>query len=414
VRASYDVLIVGGGQGGAQAALMLRQLGFGGTVAIIGDEPELPYDRPPLSKEYLAGTKNFTRMLFQSAEGWRERNVTLFLQQMVTAIDPANHTVATAGGDRLGYGRLIWSTGGTPRRLNCAGHDLGGVYTVRKRADIEGIRAALPAVDRVVIIGGGYIGLEAAAVLSQLGKQVTVLEAEDRVLARVAGEPLSRFYEAEHRCKGVDIRLGARVGAIEGEEGHAKGVRLSDGVLLPAEMIIVGIGIAPAVEPLLAAGAEATNGVRVDEFCRSSLADIYVVGDCAEHRNHYAGDEWIRLESVQNANDHATTVARQITGQPQPYEAVPWFWSNQFDLRLQTVGIARGYDDVVVRGDPAGRSFSVIYLRRRKVVALDCVNAVRDYAQGKLLVMGSIAADRAALADPAVPLKSLLGEARAF
>jgi 3-phenylpropionate/trans-cinnamate dioxygenase ferredoxin reductase component len=227
------------------------------------------------------------------------------------------------------------------------------------------------------------------------------------VLARVAGEPLSRFYEAEHRAHGVDVRLGVSVTAIEGDT-HATGVRLADGEVIPADLVIVGIGIVPAVEPLIAAGAEGGNGVLVDDHCRTSLPDVYAVGDCAFHSNSFCSGVRLRLESVQNANDQATVVAKDICGDPQPYHAVPWFWSNQYDLKLQTVGLSTGHDDAIVRGDPANRSFSVIYLKEGKVVALDCVNAVKDYVQGRALVLGGAIIDPMKLADTSTPLKELV------
>ncbi|PTQ10134.1 pyridine nucleotide-disulfide oxidoreductase [Sphingomonas oleivorans] len=404
----YDIVIVGAGHGGAQAALTLRQQKFGGSVAIIGDEPEPPYERPPLSKDYLSGEKPFERILIRPATFWAERNVELLLGRRVVSVDPVAYEVTLADGATIGYGTLIWATGGSPRKLACSGHDLKGVHSVRTRADVDRMKEELPGTERVVVVGGGYIGLEAAAVLVKFGKKVTVLEALDRVLARVAGEPLSRFYEAEHRAHGVDIRLGVTVECIEEKDGAACGVRLGDGTLLPAEMVIVGIGIIPAVQPLLEAGAAGGNGVDVDEYCRTSLPDIYAIGDCAMHANDFARGARIRLESVQNANDQATLVARAICGNAAPYHAVPWFWSNQYDLRLQTVGLSSGYDRIVMRGDIATRSFSLVYLREGKVIALDCVNATRDYAQGRALVAGGAAPDPAGLADPETPLKALI------
>ncbi|OAN58504.1 NAD(P)/FAD-dependent oxidoreductase [Sphingomonas sp. TDK1] len=402
----YDVVIVGAGHGGAQAAIALRQNKFDGTIAVIGDEPELPYERPPLSKEYFSGEKAFERILIRPAAFWQERRVEMLLQRRVVAVDPAAHRVTTADGATIGYGRLIWATGGSPRRIGCAGNDLAGVHTVRTRADADRMLAELDGVAQAVVIGGGYIGLEAAAVLSKAGKKVVLLEAQDRVLARVAGESLSRFYEAEHRAHGVDVRLGAAVDGIEGD-GKVSGVRLADGEVIPAQMVIVGIGIVPAVEPLLAAGAAGGNGVAVDPQCRTSLPDIFAIGDCALHASRFAGDTPIRLESVQNANDQATLVAKTMMGEAVHYDAVPWFWSNQYDLRLQTVGLSTGHDASVLRGDPARRSFSVIYLKQGRVIALDCVNATKDYVQGRKLVVERHAPDPARLADPDTPLKDL-------
>jgi 3-phenylpropionate/trans-cinnamate dioxygenase ferredoxin reductase subunit len=234
-----------------------------------------------------------------------------------------------------------------------------------------------------------------------------VLEAQDRVLARVAGEPLSRFFEAEHRAHGVEIRLGVTVACIEERDGAAVGVRLADDTILDGEMVIVGIGIEPAVGALLAAGAAGGNGVAVENHCRTSLPDVYAIGDCAAHANRFADGATIRLESVQNANDQANTVAKLLTGTPEPYDAVPWFWSHQYDLKLQTVGLSIGHDATIVRGDPDTRAFSVVYLKAGRVIALDCVNATRDYVQGRALVERGAIVDPALLADPAVPLKTL-------
>ncbi|MET3710816.1 3-phenylpropionate/trans-cinnamate dioxygenase ferredoxin reductase subunit [Sphingomonas trueperi] len=403
----FDILIVGSGHGGAQCAVALRQTGFAGTLAVIGEDPELPYERPPLSKDYLKGEKSFERILIRAPAFWEERAVTMLTGRRVVSVDSVAKTVTDAAGAQIGYGALVWSAGGSARRLACSGHDLAGVHAIRTRRDVDQLLAELPATRRIVVIGGGYIGLEAAAALIKADKQVVVLEAMDRVLARVAGEPLSSFYEAEHRAHGVEIRTGALVECLEEQDGRVSGVRLAGGEVLPADMVIVGIGIVPEVAPLLDAGAAGGNGVRVDAQCRTSLPDVYAIGDCALHVNAYADDAEIRLESVQNANDQANVVAKLLTGQDAHYDAVPWFWSNQYDLKLQTVGLSIGHDATVLRGDPAARSFSVIYLKQGRVIALDCVNATRDYVQGKRLVAERMTVDPAVLADPATVLKEL-------
>ena len=418
----YDVLIVGAGHGGAQAAIALRQRKFTGSIAILGEEPEIPYERPPLSKDYLAGEKRFERILIRPPAFWEQRGVRILTGQRVVSVSPRAHSVTThlatshpatmqteSTGDAatIGYGRLIWATGGHPRRLTCSGHDLVGVHSVRSRADVDRMMSELATTSRVVVIGGGYIGLEAAAVLTKLGKHVTVLEAQDRVLARVAGEQLSRFFEAEHRAHGVELRLNSTVACVEENNGRAAGVRLADGEVVQAEMVVVGIGIVPAVEPLREAGAQGGNGVAVDAFGRTSLPDIWALGDCALHANRFAGGAPIRLESVQNASDMAVTVGRAMTGDEAPYHAVPWFWSNQYDLRLQTVGLSGGFDATVIRGSMAARSFSIVYLRQGRVVALDCVNAAKDFVQGKRLVAEGLSIDPPRLADTTIPLDDM-------
>ena len=402
----YDVLIVGAGHAGAQAGISLRQLGFAGTIAMIGDEKDPPYERPPLSKEYFAGDKSFDRILIRPASFWEERKIDMLLGRRVKAVDPQAKTV-TAGDEQIGYGKLIWATGGSPRMLTCNGADAADVHAVRRRDDVDAMMAKLDRINHVTVIGGGYIGLEAAAVLSKLGKKVVLLEALDRVLARVAGEELSRFYEAEHRAHGVDLRTGARMDRIEVTDSKATAVLMEDGERIATDMVIVGIGIIPETGPLIAAGAAGGNGVDVDEYCRTSLPDIYAVGDCAAHANSFARGAQIRLESVQNANDQAKTAVGHIMGKEEAYHAVPWFWSNQYDLKLQTVGLSTGHDQTILRGDPATRSFSVLYLKGGKLIALDCVNAVKDYVQGRAHVISGAVLDQAQLADAYVPLKEV-------
>ena len=401
-----DVLIVGAGHAGAQAAIALRQNGFGGTITMVGREPEPPYERPPLSKEYLAGDKSFERILIRPATFWEERGIALRLGTSVTRIDPEAHQATLTGGGLISYDTLIWAAGGDARRLSCPGAQLKGVHAVRSKADVDRLMAELHAgARRAVVIGGGYIGLEAAAVLRKLACEVTVVEALDRVLSRVVGEDLSRFFEDEHRRQGVDIRLGTGVVSLKGDGETVSGVELESGEVLPADVVIVGIGIVPSVGPLIAAGAAGANGVDVSDICRTNLPDVYAVGDCAAHANRYADGAVIRLESVQNANDMASTAAKAICGDKQPYEALPWFWSNQYDLKLQTAGLSMGYDTTVLRGDPDGRSFSVIYLKDNRVIAADCVNRVKDYVQARKLVEA-----RTVIDDP----QQLLDEDRAL
>ncbi len=400
----HDVLIIGAGHAGAQVAVSLRQLGYQGSIAIVGDEPDAPYERPPLSKEYFSGDKDFERILIRPLAFWTERDITLMLGRRGTAVDPAAHTVTLDDGQILTYGCLVWATGCTARRLSSPGADLQGVHIMRTRADADVILAALPSVAEVVVIGGGYIGLEAAASLIKAGKKVTVLEAQDRVLARVAGEPLSRFFEAEHRARGVDVRLNTQVAALIGRDNQVSGVQMDDGSVIRADLVLVGIGVTPAVQPLKDAGAKGENGVDIDHACRTSLPDILAVGDCAAHENVFSPGARIRIESVQNAVDQAATAARTVVGERRPYAATPWFWSNQYDLRLQTVGLANGHDRIVMRGDPHTRAFSLVYLRDGRVVALDCVNSTRDYVQGRKLVERRARADPALLADAATHL----------
>lgn len=403
-----DVIIVGSGHGGAQAAIALRQNGLEGSILMVSRDSELPYERPPLSKEYLSDDKPFERILIRPEQFWSDKNIELRLGTEVVAIDPAKHEVTLGSGESIGYAKLIWAAGGAPRALTCSGADLKGVHAVRTRSDVDTLmRELADGAKKAVVVGGGYIGLEAAAVLRKLDCQVTLLEAQPRVLARVAGEELSDFYQAEHRAHGVDLRLETMVDCLEGEDGRVARVRLHDGCAIDADLVIVGIGIVPSVEPLAKAGAVCSNGVDVDGSCRTSLEDVFAIGDCAAHRSRWAQDAVLRIESVQNANDMATAAAKMICGAPQDYAAFPWFWSNQYDLKLQTAGLSTGYNATVLRGDPAARSFSVVYLRDGRVIALDCVNAMKDFVQGRKLVEQGVSPDPNALADTSIPLKEL-------
>ncbi len=409
-RADAHVLVVGAGQAGAQAAISLRQAGFAGRITLAGAEPDLPYERPPLSKDYLAGERTADRLLLRPPAFWAARAIDIRLSCRIVAVDPGAGRATTQSGETIAYDRLIWAAGGGARRLDCPGAGLAGVHVIRTREDVDRLRADLAGARQVAVVGGGYIGLEAAAVLARLGRAVTVIEAMPRLLARVAGEEVSAFYRAEHLRHGVAVRTGTTVECLEGK-GRIEAVRLAGGERVAADVVIVGIGLVPEVAPLVAAGAEPElGGVRVDSHGRTALPGIYAIGDCAAHANRFAGGCVIRLESVQNAVDMAKAAAAHVcAGDAAPgYDSCPWFWSNQYDLRLQTVGLSGGADARVVRGDPASRAWSLVYLRAGAVVAVDCINAPRDYVQGRVLVERGavIAPDR--LADPATPLKELL------
>ncbi len=404
-----DVVIVGTGHGGAQAAIALRQRGHEGSILMIGRDDVPPYERPPLSKEYLAGDKSFERIMIRPEQFWADKGIALRLGSAVSAIDAAAHTVTLGDGGTVGYRKLIWAGGGDPRRLGVPGANLKGVFHVRDKRDADAMMAALAdGSRRAVVIGGGYIGLEAASALRKHGCEVTIVEALDRVLARVAGEDLSRFFEAEHRAQGVDVLLSRNVEEILGSDRQVVGVRLNGGETIDCDMVVVGIGIVPAVAPLIAAGAAGSNGVDVDVFCRTTLDDVYAIGDCAAHANPFADSAVIRLESVQNAHDMANTAARAIMGDKEPYHALPWFWSNQYDLKLQTAGLNLGYDQTVLRGDPETRRFTVAYLKEGRPIAFDCVNAMKDYVQGRKLLEREVERiDPELLADTDVPLKEM-------
>jgi 3-phenylpropionate/trans-cinnamate dioxygenase ferredoxin reductase component len=408
VRDNYDVLIVGSGQAGVQTALSLRQGGFAGTIGITGAEEQLPYERPPLSKSFLRGEAEVDEFLFRSHDYWEKNGIELVLGRVVESVDPAAHQVLTEEGHRVNYHHLVWAAGGRARTLSLPGADLDGVFSLRTYLDAARLREKLAPAKRAVIIGGGYIGLEAAAAFAERGVEVTVIEVQERLLARVTCAEVSAFYAGLHRDHGTRILLSSGVEQILGSDGRVTGVELSDGTRLDADFVIVGVGLIPNVEPLSAAGIQTTNGVDVDADCRTSAPDVFAIGDCANLENPFAGGNRVRLESVPNAVEHAKTVANAILSAPATATAPPWFWSHQFDVKLQTVGLQGGHDERVLRGDPASGKFSVIYLRNSSVIALDCINSVADFAQGKQLVQKAITATPDELADPSVPLKNLL------
>ncbi|CCB65456.1 NAD(P)/FAD-dependent oxidoreductase [Hyphomicrobium sp. MC1] len=403
----YDVLIVGAGQAGAQTAISLRQHGYTGTIGLIGNELELPYERPALSKDYLSGERPFDALLLRRSEFWKEQDISLHLGVEVVSVDAEESEVRGRDGEKFVYRRLVWATGGRARKLTCPGNSFCGSYTIRSRADVDGLRRELQVARRIIVIGGGYLGLEAAATLNTLGKEVVVIEAADRVLARMTAEDVSRFLEAEHRARGVDFRLSSSVLRIVGDAGRANGVELADGERIAGDLIIVAIGIDVAAAPLLRAGATGANGVLVDASCRTTLPNIYAVGDCTECAQSHLGGAVIRIESIQNANDQADVAARAIMGKEAIYDAVPWFWSNQYDLKIQSIGLSKLHDAVVIRGDREKRSFTAIYLNRRRVVAMDCINATKDFVQGRTIVDKKLKLPPEKLADSSIPLKDV-------
>lgn len=401
------VAIVGAGHGGAHAASVLRAKGFSAPITLIGDEACLPYERPPLSKAFLAGSVDVESFLIRDAAYWREANVDLRMDDPCVSVDAVERRLTLASGETVRYDHLIWAAGGEARRLACPGADLGNIFTIRNAVDVQQLRAELTSAKRAVIVGGGYIGCECAATLSQLGVEVTLAEAESRLLARVAGREIAGFIETLHAANGVNVMTKACVRAFIGET-VVDGVEFEDGTRLPADLVIVGIGIAPAVGPLRAAGAEGALGVKVDGLCRTTLPDVYAIGDVAEHENAFADGRVIRLESVQNAVDQAAVAAGAICGEAEAYNCTPTFWSDQFDVKLQTAGLFFGCDATLLRGAPADRRFSVLYLKAGTLIAADCVNMAKDFMAARKMIGKDISEALKAAADPAVPLKRAL------
>ncbi len=404
----FDVIIVGAGQAGAQTAISLRQGKFTGSIGIIGREDYFPYERPPLSKEFLMGEKDEERLFLRPDIFWSQNDITVLTGQTVTDVRTNEKQIATFSGRTIGYQKLVWAAGGDPRPLPIPGADADCVRYIRTLNDIKNIRANLDQIQHVAIIGGGYIGLEAAAVLRKLGKDVILIEVADRLLGRVCAEPVSTFYHQAHTENGLSIRLNTRVEEIVSKDQIGALLKLHESdETIDCDLVIVGIGIDPCVAVLQEAGAAVNDGVLVDQFCQTSLACVYAIGDCAYHENVYAGGARVRLESVQNAIDQGKVVARHIIEKPAPYTALPWFWSDQYDLKLQTIGLNIGYDETVLRGDPLDRSFSLIYMKNNEVVAIDAINRTIDYAQGRLLINKGIKPDADDLANPLLPLKDI-------
>ncbi|MBV9345320.1 MAG: FAD-dependent oxidoreductase [Gammaproteobacteria bacterium] len=400
------IVIVGAGQVAVQAIDTLRRRGFTGSLTLVGEEPWLPYQRPPLSKKYLAGSLERERLLIRPAHFYTEHKVTTLLGRRVSAIDPRERQVRLEDEAALSFDALLLATGSRPRSLPVPGIDLPGVYSLRSIADVDRIRAECRPGARLVVLGGGYIGLEVAATVRELGLEVDVLEMAERVMGRVTCPEVSAFYEAEHRRAGVRIHCGAQVAALHADarSGRVRIVLTRDGGEYPADLVLLAVGVAPADELARAAGLECENGVVTDAHCRSSAPDVYAAGDCANHLNRQYGRH-LRLESVDNAFEQGTTVALNLLGTPTPHEKVPWFWSDQYDLKLIIVGVNAGYDRLVLRGDPATRSFCACYLRGDELIAIDTVNSPREQLAARKLIAAHARVDATRLADPAVPLR---------
>jgi 3-phenylpropionate/trans-cinnamate dioxygenase ferredoxin reductase subunit len=377
-------VIVGAGQAGSDLTTALRQLGYAGRIILIGDEQAPPYRRPPLSKAYLSGEIGEEALYLKPLAAYEKQNVELRTGVKVTAIDRDAHTVTLDNGEVIKYDKLALTTGGRARRLPLPGAEKPNVHYVRTLADIEHLKAQFKEGNRLVIVGGGYIGLEAAAV----------------------GAELSQYYHGVHSTKGVDIRLGAGVQALEGDK-QVDAVILQDGTRIPADLLIVGIGLIPNTELAEQAGLAVDNGVLVDLYAQTSDPDIVAAGDCTNHENGFLGRR-LRLESVPNASEQARVAAASIIGQQVAHAGVPWFWSDQYDLKLQMVGLSQGYDQVVIRGSMEAHNFSAFYLKDGVVISVDCVNRPQDFMVGKKLVAAKVKVDPAVLADESVALKSLL------
>ena len=383
----------------------LRQKSFAGNIVLAGEEAWLPYQRPPLSKKFLAGELPAERLYFKPAEFYEVPGIDVRLNTRITAVDRERQFVTTRDGERVAYDKLVIATGSSVRHIRVPGDDKKGLHYLRSIDDVTRIRAELGSARRVVIVGAGYIGLEVAAVTRQLGHEVTVVEMEDRVMSRVVSPAVSEFFQAEHRAHGVNLLLSTALDAFEGDT-RINAVRTSGDHSVPADLVIAGVGIVPNTELAASAGLELDNGIVVDARCRTSDPNIYAVGDCTSHPNSIYGRR-IRLESVHNALEQAKTAAANICGESVEYSQVPWFWSDQYDIKLQIAGLSEGYDEVVVRGEPARRSFSCLYLRDGVLIACDAINAPRDFVQSKALIAArqTMATDR--LSDASVPLKDL-------
>ena len=407
---SPRIVIVGAGHAGGSAAALLRQYGHAGAVALIGDEPLEPYQRPPLSKAWLKGEADGDSLRLKAPEWYAENGVDLRLSQRVEAVDRGDRRVRLGDGDVISYDHLILATGARARRLPIEGADLDGVMVLRTAADAEALKTVLTPerhrVKRLVIIGGGYVGLEAAASARTLGAEVVILERESRILARVACPVLSRFFQNHHHERGVHFILDATVQRLIGEGGRVKAVHLGDGSVLDCDAILIGVGAEPNDELARAAGLECQNGVLVDSTARTSDPAIFAVGDVTR-RPMPLYDAVMRLESVPNALEQARQAAAAITGRPAPEPETPWFWSDQYDLKLQIAGVPVGCDDMIVRGDPGAPGFALFHMAGDVIRAVEAVNAPGEFLVGRQLIGRRTPVCRQRLADRTAPMKSV-------
>jgi 3-phenylpropionate/trans-cinnamate dioxygenase ferredoxin reductase subunit len=401
------VVIVGAGQAGAQTAISLRQLGYDGRITLLGDELFPPYQRPPLSKKLMTGEMDLERTYIRSEAYYAKSGVDLVLGARASAIDRERRAVLCEDGRVLDYDRCVLCTGTRARRLDLPGSDLPGVFYLRTLDDSERIKAAVANGARALIIGGGYIGLEIAASLSKWRCEVTVLEALERVLNRVVALPVSDFFAAEHARHGVAIVTRAAVASLEGA-GKVERVHCADGRIFAADIVVIGVGAVPNDDLARAAGLAVENGIVVDDLGRTSDPAIFAAGDVTNHPNALF-DRRLRLESVHNAMAQAKAVASAIAGQPAPYAEVPWFWSDQYDLKLQIAGVSGPDAEFLVRGDPASRAFSCLHLRDGRLIAINAVNRGADFLAAKTLIRDAVPIDRARAADLDVKLADLTG-----
>jgi len=399
------VAIAGAGHAAGQVVATLRQKKFNGKIILIGEEPWLPYQRPPLSKKFLAGELPAERLHFKPESFYDDPSIEVRLGTRIDAVDRGNKTLQTADGDTLTFDKLVFATGARPRLLDLPGVELDGIHYLRTIADVTGIRSQLKQGARLVIVGAGYIGLEVAAVASQLGADVSVIELEDRVMSRVVSPQLSDFYQHEHSSHGVKLLLSTGITEFSGD-GQVTTIDLSNGDQIAADLVVIGIGVVPNTELASDAGLDVDNGIVVDNQCQTSDPDIFAVGDCTQHPNDILGYR-VRLESVHNAVEQAKTAASNICGEESSYAQVPWFWSDQYDLKLQIAGLSQGYDQTIVRGIPDSRSFSCLYLREGQLIAVDAVNSPKDFMQSKALIAAHAVIDPDLLANAEIELKNL-------